>query len=259
MTQPLRIFIGYDSREPLALEVLAHSINRRASGPVSFIPLNVNHLKGIYTREPNGTTEFSLTRFLVPYLSGYEGVSIFMDCDMIAQCDIFDVLQDIAKEPGKAVWCVQHDYMPRIQAKATGAQTAYPRKNWSSFMVFDNDKCRTLSPDYVNHATPSDLHRFVWAKGIGSLPLGWNWLVGEYSKYPQYLPLHVLHYTLGVPAYLAYRDCDHADLWFNELASMNVPLDWWIRDVEMNKTKPTAPSEFPFCASKVYPLGNPTA
>src|SRR6476469_10822114 len=92
---PLRIFIGFDSREPIALSVCAHSIQRRSSGPVTIIPLNVNHLRGVYTRGPNGTTEFSLTRFLVPYLSNYEGVSIFMDCDMLVQCDMYEVLAEL--------------------------------------------------------------------------------------------------------------------------------------------------------------------
>lgn len=252
--QPLRVFIGYDSREPLALEVLAHSINRRASAPVCFIPLNVHHLKGVYTRGPNGTTEFSLTRFLVPYLSGYEGVSIFMDCDMLVRCDIVDVLAHI--DPNAAVNVCQHDYTPKPQDKATGAQTSYPRKNWSSFMVFANWRCRHLTPDYVNTAEPADLHRLAWAKGVGSLPLDFNHLVGEYDANPD---ARILHYTLGTPCFLAYRDSDHADLWFEELASMNRPLDWWIRDVAMNQQKPTNPETFPFCASKVYPLGNPSA
>lgn len=235
---PLRIFIGYDSREPLALEVCAHSINHRSSGPVSITPLNVNHLKGLYTRGPNGTTEFSLTRFLVPYLSDYRGVSIFMDCDMLVRCDIWDLAGDFM-EPSNgrqslmedaAVWCCQHDYAPRKGLKATGAQTTYPRKNWSSFMLFENAACRMLTPDYVNTASPADLHRMVWAEDrIGALPLDFNWLVGEYEPNPD---ARILHYTLGTPCFPAYRQSDQADLWFEELAAMNQPLDHWIRDVD---------------------------
>jgi hypothetical protein len=256
MTPPLRLFIGYDSKEPLALEVCAHSINRRASGPVTICPLNVNHLKGIYTRGPNGTTEFSLTRFLVPYLSDYRGLSVFMDCDMLVQCDVYDVLDAIAQDPGAAVWCAQHDYQPKAGLKATGVQTSYPRKNWSSFMVFDNERCQALTPDYVNTASPSDLHRFAWAERVGSLPLAWNWLVGEYALNAD---AKVLHYTLGTPCFLAYRDSDHADLWFAELQAMNAPLDWWIKDTNWGQQRPPRLEDYPFCASKVYPLGNPTA
>lgn len=230
---PLRICIGYDSREPLALEVCAHSIIRRASGPVSIIPVAKNHLRGVYTREDTaGTTEFSLTRFLAPYLCGYQGLGLFMDCDMLVQADIYEaVLAGIATDEAnaKAVWCCQHDYVPKMQAKATGAQTAYPRKNWSSFFVFDAGLCTALTPEYVNTASPADLHRFAWLDDddIGSLPLEWNWLVGEY---PPNASAKILHYTLGTPCFADYRQSDHADLWFAELAAMNRPLDAWIRD-----------------------------
>lgn len=219
----LTIAIGYDSREPIALEVCASSIIRRASGPVSILPLALNHLKGIYTREPNGTTEFSLTRFLVPFLCGYHGVSIFMDCDMLVKCDIFEVLSHV--DPGNAVSVCQHEYEPKVGDKATGTQTAYPRKNWSSFMVFDNARCTALTPDYVNTASPADLHRLAWAEGVGSLPLEYNWLVGEYAHNSK---AKILHYTLGTPCFAAYRDCDHADEWWEEYAAMNAPIDAWI-------------------------------
>jgi hypothetical protein len=227
---PLRVFIGYDAREPLALEVCAFSINRRASAPVSIIPLNVNHLKGIYTRGANGTTAFSLTRFLVPYLSGFEGMSIFCDCDMLVQTDIYDVFKWIEqcedyrdyKGFGRpAVWACQHNYVPKDCAKATGMQSNYPRKNWSSFMVFDNARCDTLTPDYVNSATPQQLHRFEWTTDVGALPLDWNWLVGEYEPNPD---ARNLHFTLGTPCFNGFRESDHADLWFAEYEAMNVPL-----------------------------------
>lgn len=217
---PLRIFVGYDSREPVALDVCCHSISQRSSGPISFVPLALRHLQGLYTRPPNGTTEFSLTRFLVPYLSGYEGVSIFMDCDMLAQTDIYEVLKDC--DQAHAVSVCQHDYVPKPVAKATGVQTSYPRKNWSSFMVFQNAKCTALTPDYVNTASPADLHRLTWASSVGSLPLDWNWLVGEYEPNPK---ARVLHYTLGTPCFHEYRNCDQSDLWYKELAAMGQPLD----------------------------------
>lgn len=226
MNGPLRVFIGYDSREPIALQVCAHSINRRASGPVSIVPLNLNHLKSIYTRGPNGTTEFSLSRFLVPYLSDYQGVSLFMDCDMLVRCDLYEVLEHI--DPWMAVSVCQHDYVPKAGLKATGVQTTYPRKNWSSFMVFDNRLCGAMTPEYVNAASPADLHRLVWAGDrVGAIPLDFNWLVGEYDPNPS---ARILHYTLGTPCFPAYKDSDHAAEWWAEYAHMNQPIDAWIAE-----------------------------
>lgn len=86
----IRIFIGFDSKEIVAYHVLCQSIVEHSSAPVAFSPIVLNNLGGLFTRERNPlqSTEFSFSRFLVPYLSNYEGWSIFMDCDMLARADI---------------------------------------------------------------------------------------------------------------------------------------------------------------------------
>jgi hypothetical protein len=224
MTSPLKVYIGWDSHEPLAFQVLCHSILRRASKPVTIIPLVRGHLKGIYDRGPDGTTEFSLTRFLVPYLSDYEGMSLFLDCDMLMRTDVYRIFAELGPYR-PAVSVCQHDYVPKESQKATGQQTAYPKKNWSSVMLFDNTQCHALTPDYVNTATPKALHRFEWVgqeQMIGRLPLEWNWLVGEY---PENTAALNLHYTLGTPCFKDYQRCDHADLWWDEYRHMNTPFD----------------------------------
>lgn len=222
---PLKIFIGYDSKEAVAYHVLASSILRRASIPVAIVPLTRSSLGRIYTRKrgPTEATEFSLTRFLVPYLSDYQGISVFMDCDMLARVDMLELWLDLLAQPGKAVWCCQHDYIPKSLTKFDGhEQTKYPRKNWSSFMVFDNAECKALTPEYVNNATGLQLHRFQWTTDdqIGSLPLHWNWLVGEYDKNPH---AKVWHYTNGTPCFKEYASCDHAEEWWEEYRTMTAP------------------------------------
>lgn len=213
--RPLNVFIGWDSKEPIAFTVLADSILRQASEPVSITPLRLEALRRFYTRPrgPTESTEFSLTRFLVPFLSNYEGLSVFMDCDMLMQADISELRLYPLADPGKAVYVCQHEYTPRSSTKFLGQQqTAYPRKNWSSFMVFDNARCKALTPDYVNTATGLDLHRFNWLDDdqIGALPLEWNWLVGEYEPNPR---AKNLHFTLGGPWFPETKGCDHAGAW----------------------------------------------
>jgi len=236
--EPLRVFIGYDPRESIAFHVLSHSILRRASAPVAIIPIVRDHLGKVFTRErgPLESTDFAISRFLVPYLSGYAGVSVFMDCDMLCLADIhelnpersgvYDKATDrriSASESPAAVWVAKHDYVPKSAIKMDGQQqTAYPRKNWSSLIVFDNARCRALSPDYVNLATGLELHRFHWIRdeAIGALPLEWNWLIGEYPKNHD---AKILHYTLGGPWMDGHRDCDHAEEWYAERAHMMEP------------------------------------
>ena len=226
MPDPLRIFIGYDTKEPAALHVLMHSILRRASIPVSITPIVQAQLRkaGVYTRDrgPTESTEFSMTRFLVPYLSGYHGYSLFMDCDMLCLTDVAEIMEHVQHNGSKDVWVCQHDYTPKDTVKFLGQpQTAYPRKNWSSVMLFNcnNQACRRLTPEYVNTATGLELHRFVWCtdERIGSLPLEWNWLVGEYEPNPQ---AKVLHYTNGGPWFTDYAAGDHVKDWFAERDAM---------------------------------------
>jgi hypothetical protein len=216
----LNVYIGYDPRESVAFYTLAHSILRRASIPVSITPLMQSQLKGLYRRErgPTESTEFSLTRFLVPALSEFRGWSIFMDCDMLCRADIAELAREIERQPDKAVLVCQHDYVPKTQRKFLNqVQTKYPRKNWSSLMLFNNARCRSLSPDYVNGASGLELHRFAWTDdaAIGALPLEWNWLVGEYEYNAA---AKILHYTLGGPYFDS--SCQHADEWFAEFESM---------------------------------------
>ncbi len=215
----LQVFIGYDPKETVAYHVLAHSILRRASIPVSIAPVMQSQLRGIYTRGrgPTESTEFSLTRFLVPALSGYRGWSLFMDCDMLCRSDVAELAAVIERSADKAVLVCQHDYTPKTGRKFLGqVQTKYPRKNWSSLMLFNNARCEALTTDYVNTASGLDLHRFHWIDdaAIGSLPLEWNWLVGEYDPNPA---AKIAHFTLGGPYFDDYRDCDYADEWREEL------------------------------------------
>ena len=98
-------------------------------------------------------------------------------------------------------------------------QSTYPRKNWSSFMIFncDHPDVRALTPAVVNLATASYLHRFEWISddsAIGSLDLDWNFLEGEYPK-PSATP-RAIHYTNGGPWFDEWQQCDFADLWVQE-------------------------------------------
>ena len=119
----INVFIGYDPREAVAFSVLAFSIHRRASQPVCITPLMLSQLKDDYTRErhPLQSTDFSFTRFLTPYLSGYNGWSVFMDCDML-------VLDDIAKlwalrDERYAVQVVKHHHVPKEENQVPRRQT----------------------------------------------------------------------------------------------------------------------------------------
>ena len=184
-------------------------------------PLLLSQLNGTLTRErhPLQSTDFSFSRFLTPYLSHFQGWSLFMDCDMIMLDDIADLWA--LRDDRYAVMCVKHNHVPQEETKFLGqTQTKYAKKNWSSVMLFNNAKCTALTPDYVNEASGLELHQFKWLESddlIGELPERWNHLV---DVNPPIESPALLHYTIGGPYFEAYRDCDYADEWFAERDAM---------------------------------------
>ena len=223
MADTIKVFIGYDENETVAFHVLAHSIMRHASKPVEIVPVVKSHMSAFYTRERSGleSTDFSFTRFLAPYLCDYKGWAIFTDCDMLVTADIAELWA--LRDDKYAVMCTKHDYQPVGDTKFLGqVQTKYEKKNWSSVMMFNNARCTALTPEVVSTETGLFLHQFKWLGNddlIGSLPLSWNYLVGEHqsaSRMPE-----LIHNTLGGPYFEKYRDCEFADLWRAELARLN--------------------------------------
>ena len=219
----IRIFIGYDPREAVAFNVLSHSIQVRSSQPVGITPINLSQLKAQMWRGRAGlqSTEFSFSRFLTPYLCNYDGWAIFMDCDML-------VLDDIAKlwefrDDKFTVQCVKHNHVPKEKTKFLNQpQTVYEKKNWSSVMLLNCNKCAILTPEYVNTASGLELHCFRWLSDenqIGAIPHSWNHLV-DYDPAKPIKEISNLHYTSGGPYYKEYSNCGYADVWKRERECM---------------------------------------
>ena len=218
----INIFIGYDSKEKVAYNVLSHSIIQNSTKPVAITPIALNNLKDDFVRERNAlsSTEFSFSRFMIPHLMNYQGWALFMDCDMLMFEDVSKLWR--MRDDSKAIQVCKHDYTPKESKKFLGqVQTKYEKKNWSSFMLMNCKKCTTLTPDYVNKASGLELHQFKWLEGdhlIGDLPLEWNWLVGEYEHKED---VNNVHYTEGGPWFDDYKNCDYSKDWFRNLEESN--------------------------------------
>ena len=101
-------------------------------------------------------------------------------------------------------------------------QTVYPRKNWSSMVLYNCGHAANaaLTPEIVNRETGAFLHRFQWLDDalIGALPETWNWLEGWSEKPAQGHP-NVVHLTRGGPWFAEWQDVDYGDLWRAEQAA----------------------------------------
>jgi len=221
----MRVFIGYDPREDIAYQVCKHSIQFRNPN-VEVRSLKQTELRnaGWYTRPVDklATTEFTFTRFLIPELCNFEGWAVFMDCDIILTTDIKELFDQA--DDRYAVMCVKHDYKVKEGYKMDGQkQTVYPRKNWSSVMLFNcgHPSNQELNMDLVNspEINGSYLHQFRWLKDeeIGALDHTWNYLAGVYNDIEQ---PKLIHYTEGGPWFENYRNCEFHNEWKFELHTM---------------------------------------
>ncbi len=222
-----QVFIGYDAREVAAYQVCVQSLLDHGAAAGAIQPLLLPHLRatGLYTRrherrdgrlwdtisEAPMSTEFAITRFLVPQLARTEW-ALFCDCDFLWRADLAHLLA--WADPRYAVMVVRHEQAVAEGLKMDGqVQLAYPRKNWSSLVLWN---CRHPAhaglAGVVNQWPGRRLHAFDWLPDhlIGSLPAAWNWLDGH--SLPTIDAL-AAHFTRGTPDLPGYQDVRYADEW----------------------------------------------
>lgn len=185
-------FIGYDPRQPVAFAVAAHSLWSRATIPVSITRLQLDQLQFSRT----GLTEFTYSRFLVPFLSGFEGVSLFVDSDILCLANVGELLLYPMAYPDVSVFVVPH-------------ARKFERP---SVMLFNNARCLTLTKEYVENPV-NKLFDFAWAQKVGDLPFEWNHLVGY--DVPR-SDAKLVHFTQGLPVWPETRHTEYAEHWHEE-------------------------------------------
>jgi hypothetical protein len=234
----MQVFLGFDPREAAAFAVARASIWRHARG-VDAHGLVLSELQalGLYTRPTSRrlgrlwddisgaymSTEFANSRFLVPFLCGYRGWAVFMDCDVLVRAPLAELFA--CADDSKALLCVQHDYCPPEGVKMDGqAQQHYARKNWSSVMLINcgHPANAALTPELVNTVPGRDLHRFMWLEDrlIGAIDPAWNWIVGHSD--PAVEP-KIVHFSSGGPWFAGFEQVAYADEWRDELRRWALP------------------------------------
>lgn len=204
----IRLFCGFDPREAVGFHAFMQSVVEKTEC-VQIIPLTGN--------QRDGTNSFTYARFLVPYLCDWSGWAIFADgSDMLLRADLEELWAH--RKAGYAVQVVKHEYQTKHPVKYVGtelesANVDYPRKNWSSLMLWDcgHYMNRKLTPEFVEKQPGSYLHRFEWLpdERIGELPAEWNWL----DEYGENKEAKLLHWTTGIPGFYEYRNAPHAEEW----------------------------------------------
>lgn len=220
----MRVFIGYDSTQQITYDVLAYSILRNFESAGSeyslnkIIPLKLSQLELLGFQRPHDilqSTEFTYTRFLVPYLCDYKGLAIFMDSDMLCLGNLNELMN--LDMTDYAIRVVKHEHKPTSTVKMTGkVQSAYPRKNWSSLMIMDCAKLTCWQKSDVEQKPGSWLHRFwpIPDNLIGDIPPEWNHLDEIHRD------TKMVHYTEGGPWLPNYRNHIYGQPWFDTYKEM---------------------------------------
>lgn len=204
----IRLFCGYDEREAVGFHVFVSSVIRRASLPVSIVPIQDKETT-------DGSNAFTYSRYGVAEMCGFEGWAIFADaCDMLMLSDIEDLWA--LRDERYAVQVVKHQYHTRNPIKYLGTMMQcpnvdYPRKNWSSLMLIN-----CAAPEWKNHdARGLQAHQFAGFadERIGELPSEWNCLVDEGQTCEG---AKVLHWTAGIPGFPIYKAAQGAEHWHAE-------------------------------------------
>lgn len=225
----MKVFIGYDSNEHEAATVAAKSLRDVTRGQIEpeFLVLPKLVDQGLITRlgDERGqrydlvsnapmSTQFAISRFLTPIIC-QQGYALFCDCDVVFLRDPRVMLNDVHAR--HAVSVVKHNHAGDEPGKMMGlAQTKYPRKNWSSVMLFNCDHAanRRLSLRDVNERPGRDLHALYWLNDdeIGALDGRWNWLV---DVEPRPTGVGIAHLTLGGPWFENWGGGSFDDEWRN--------------------------------------------
>lgn len=214
----MNVFLGYDHREDIAFKVCEHSIvSRQPDAVIHALKQKELRSQNIFwrTNDTLATTEFTITRFLVPALMQYKGWAVYADCDFLFQEDIEELFK--LADPKYAVMVVKHDYNSTNTVKKNGmSQLVYPRKNWSSLILWNcqHPSNLALTLEAVNSQPSSFLHEFKWLNDseIGELSCEWNWLVG-WHKEPDNGSPKAIHYTEGGPWFENYLKTEYGAQW----------------------------------------------
>lgn len=234
-----KIYIGWDSRETLAYDVAVNSISRRNNTNIEISPISNKDLDSIMDDNllvPRSieikdgkmwcpisnapmSTEFAISRFCVPFLQK-SGWALFMDCDMIVLTDIQELFN--LADDKYAVMVVKHGKLEGEGIKMDGqTQTVYPRKNWSSVVLWNlnHPANKKLTIEMLNTYAGRDLHAFCWLRDdeIGELPAEWNYLVDV--NLPIANP-KIAHYTLGGAWINGWKNKESDEPWLKEFNSI---------------------------------------
>lgn len=151
-----------------------------------------------------GLTEFTYTRYLVPWLCDFQGEALFIDADVLVQGDVSQLFT--LPWENEAIKVVKNEL----------------KFEWPSVILFNNPQCTILTPDFVEN---SQCNTLQWASGVGDLPKEWNYLIGYEDQCGKPETPMISHFTQGLPCFPETKDTLKAE-WLKVQEHANSTVSW---------------------------------
>lgn len=215
----IRVYVGADRSQLLAVPVLEYSIKRHTTAKVEVIPML--DLPVPVPKDPrNGQrTGFSFSRFCIPKLAGYKGKAIYMDADMLVFKDIRS-LWNLPFNGAKILIQEEVKFTDVTMAKENAPKV---RKKQCAVMLLD---CENLDWDVEKIVQGLDDGQYNYDQLMSELCILPESEVGysvpfEWNSLEHYDPTTCLiHYTdMGTQPWVSTRN-SNGYLWFDEVRRM---------------------------------------
>ena len=164
---PVRVYVGSQEAQMLAVKVLEHSIRKHASLSVEVFPMHQAHIEFPTPREVRNRprTPFSFQRFTIPQLAGYHGRALYVDSDM-------QVFRDV-----REIWTLPFQGAQILAAREPGESG---RKPQFSVMLLDCDALTWNPESVVGYLDRGEftyeqlMHEMKLASHRADIPPEWN-------------------------------------------------------------------------------------
>ncbi|WLG49329.1 glycosyltransferase [Pseudomonas sp. FP1742] len=168
----IRVYVGVDRSQLLAVPVLEYSIKRHTTAKVEVIPMLDLPVPEPLDPRNGQRTGFSFSRFCIPKLSGYKGKAIYMDADMLVFRDIRE-LWNIPFDGAKIIIQQEVKFTDESTQKVGAPKT---RKKQCAVMLLD---CERLDWDVETIVRGMDEGRYDYDQLMSQLII----LDEEHVKY----------------------------------------------------------------------------
>jgi lipopolysaccharide biosynthesis glycosyltransferase len=220
MNDKVRVFVGTDRSQLLAVKVLEHSIKRNTQVDVEVTPMLDLPVKQPKDPRNYKRTGFSFSRFCIPKLAGYTGKAIYMDADMLVLKDI----SSLWNIPFNGAKVVIQEEIPLEHQKTDKLGAPTQRIKQCAVMLLD---CNRLTWDIESIIDDLDRGKYNYEKLMYELcildeeteikygiPFPWNSLEHYDSS------TCLIHYTdMGTQPWV-YSGNKYGYLWLNEVKMM---------------------------------------